>query len=90
MMRHDLGSTQTEKSIRMRAVLADNIKPSISLQGCQSRDHRVKIRGDLEAKIHKILMTHRDLICLCPQRRSGIKIAASEVNSITLPVPIFK
>jgi hypothetical protein len=35
-------------------------------------------------------MTHRDLICLCPQKRPGIKIAASEVNSITLPMPIFK
>ncbi len=31
-------------------------------------------------------MAHRDAICLCPARKSGIKIS-SDVNSVTLPKP---
>jgi hypothetical protein len=66
------------------------------LQGCQSRDHRVKVRNKAGAseeemqqqqEIFRLLMAHRDLICLCPVRKSGIKISA-DANSITLPTPL--
>lgn len=58
-------------------------------KGCQSRDHRVKIRNDHDSQIFRVLMAHRDLICLCPTRKSGIKIT-SDANSITLPAPLYK
>ena len=66
-------------------------------QGCQSRDHRVKLRNrngntseeelQQQQEIFRLLMAHRDLICLCPIRKSGIKISA-DANSVTLPNPL--
>lgn len=53
-------------------------------KGCQSRDHRVKVRNETDSKVFKVLMANRDLICLCPSRKSTIKIAA-DASSITLP-----
>ena len=64
-------------------------------KGCQSRDHRVKIKTpdaeigekDYESDVYKLLMKHRDLICICPARKSGIKMTP-ETNSICIPVPM--
>lgn len=58
-------------------------------KGCQSRDHRVKLRNDVDSKTYKVLMANRDLICLLPTRKTTIKIA-SDANSITLPTSISK
>ena len=40
-----------------------------------------------QQEIFRLLMAHRDLICLCPVRKSGIKISA-DANSVTLPTPL--
>ncbi len=58
-------------------------------QGCQSRDHRVKLRSEQDAAVFRVLMAHRDIICLSPAKKSSaatgsIKIGA-DANSITLP-----
>ena len=94
-----------------------------NIKGCQSRDHRVKVKSagpraiadtadpsgafsppplllqapsspsptspepDYESETYRILMKHRDLICVCPLRKSGVK-GAVENNSICLPVPL--
>ena len=49
----------------------------------------MKLRNDTETKTFKVLMANRDLICLCPSRKSTIKINA-DVTSITLPPSIQK
>jgi hypothetical protein len=68
-------------------------------QGCQSRDHRVKLRSQtgltgsdplaVDAEIFRLLMANREAICLSPLRKTGIKIAA-DANSITLPKTILR
>ena len=41
-----------------------------------------------EAAIYRVLMSHRDAICLSPNRKSGIRIS-SDSNSITVPKPVI-
>lgn len=56
-------------------------------RGCQSRDHKVKLRTDGgDTAVYKLLMAHRDAICLTPSKKSGIKISG-DANSISLPKP---
>ncbi|CAB4065949.1 Uncharacterized protein KIAA1841 [Lepeophtheirus salmonis] len=57
---------------------------SPSSRGCQSREHRVKLRADRDKKTYRILLAHREIICLVPFRKGGLRIS-SDVNSITLP-----
>jgi hypothetical protein len=47
----------------------------------------VRLRSDADAAIYRVLMAHRDAICLAPVRTkpNAIKIS-SDANSITLPL----
>ena len=57
-------------------------------RGCQSRDHKVKLKSDSDASIYRILMAYRDAMCLVPVKKSGgIKIGGGDGSSITLPKP---
>ena len=56
------------------------------LQGCQTRDHRPKIRSEADTAVYRILLAHRDAICLSPAKKTAgaIKISADS-SSVSLP-----
>lgn len=57
--------------------------------GCQSREHKVKLKTELDKAIFKLLMTHRDAICLSSIGRSKIRIPA-DINSVCVPKPLSR
>ena len=58
---------------------------SSSTSGCQARDHRVRLKSDLDSAVYRILMAHREAICVTPVRKTGIKLPSSDANSVTMP-----
>jgi len=51
-------------------------------RGCQARDHKVKVRSDQETDIFRILMAHRDAVCLGAVRKTagGLKVSSNTSN----------
>ena len=57
----------------------------LMLQGCQTRDHRPKVRSEVDTTVYRVLLAHRDAICLSPAKKTGgIKIG-TDSTSISLP-----